>query len=92
MPLKTPWEPIFMAGTARAFAWQVHGWGWGLITFLLMIVAVPTAMTALFYRRIQSGADPVSAATSGRRWRWIVWVIMMVGISILGMQIGGTSA
>lgn len=86
--MKSPWQPPFMAVTAGLFAWQVHGWLWGMVVAALLFFAVPIVTAPLFMRFAATGADVDKLARRMVMVRWAIWAIVLVAIALTGARIG----
>lgn len=75
-----------MAITAGAYAWQVHGWVWGLVIAALLYFLVPVVTAPLFHLFFGKSEDPLKFANRLRKFRWAIWLIVMLGIGISGAK------
>lgn len=88
--MKSPWQPAFMAITAGLFAWQVHGWVWGLVVAAALFFAVPMVTAPLFMRSATAGANVEKLARRMIMVRWAIWVLVLVAIALTGARISST--
>lgn len=85
--MKSPWQPPFMAITAGLFAWQVHGWIWGIVVALFLFAAVPMVTAPLFWR-LAATTDDIEVLARRMTWfRWAIWGLTLVAISVTGAKV-----
>lgn len=85
--MKQSLQPWFMAITASAYAWQVHGWVWGLAILMLVLLLIPAATAALFYVNLAKSTDPLLTVKRSVQLRWALWVVVMGAIALSGATI-----
>lgn len=80
---------LFMAATAGAYAWYVHGWFWAVLVGLAMVTLVPRILWELVKWRIERLPDADTESLVGeykvaRRLSWWTWVGVLLLIAMTG--------